>query len=153
MNLLLFFHLFGAMLFLGNIVTAAFWKVRADGSGHPAAIHQTVKNVMLADYVFTLPGLLLIVVTGSIMAERAGYPMSGLNWLTVSLIVFAGSGAIWLAVLLPVQRRMIRYSAEALETGRIPASYRHASLYWAVFGILSILSTIVILYLMVTKAF
>lgn len=54
MNIWLTLHLIGVVLFVGNIVTAAFWKVRADLSKNPVVIHSTVKNVMLADYVFTL---------------------------------------------------------------------------------------------------
>lgn len=73
---------------MGNIVTAAFWKVRADLKGDPAEIYHTVKNVMLADAVFTLPGLLLIIVSGIVMAMQAGYGMSGMSWLTASLVLF-----------------------------------------------------------------
>ncbi len=69
-------------------------------------IHASVKNVMLADYVFTIPGLILLAVTGGLMAERAGYAMSGFHWLTLSLALFAMTGAIWAAVLLPLQRML-----------------------------------------------
>ena len=43
-------------IIFGNIITAAFWKIRADLKGDPAEVHNTVKNVLLADMVFTLPG-------------------------------------------------------------------------------------------------
>ncbi|MGE7053268.1 DUF2269 family protein, partial [Paenibacillus glucanolyticus] len=33
MTLWLFLHIAGCVLFLGNIITAAFWKVRADLKG------------------------------------------------------------------------------------------------------------------------
>jgi len=36
MTLWLFLHIAGCVLFLGNIITAAFWKVRADLKGDPA---------------------------------------------------------------------------------------------------------------------
>lgn len=153
MNLWLVLHLLGVVLFVGNIITAAFWKVRADLQRNPALIHSTVKNVMLADYVFTLPGLVLIVVSGIAMAVHAGMPMSGMNWLTLSLILFAVTGVIWLAVLIPLQRGMIRHSAECIESGIISKAYRQASLYWAVFGIAATLLPVVILILMITKSF
>jgi uncharacterized membrane protein len=54
MNVWLTLHLIGVVIFVGNIVTAAFWKVRADLLKNPSIIHSTVKNVMLSDYVFTL---------------------------------------------------------------------------------------------------
>ncbi|XEC94234.1 DUF2269 family protein [Paenibacillus tarimensis] len=151
MNLWLTLHLIGVVIFLGNIITAAFWKVRADLEKNPAVIHSAVKNVMLADIVFTLPGLILIIVSGIVMAVRAEMPMSGLNWLTISFILFAVTGIIWLAFLLPLQRAMIRYSGESVESGNISRAYRQASRNWAIFGIAATLLPIVILYLMISK--
>ncbi len=152
MNVWLTLHLIGVVIFVGNIITAAFWKVRADLSKDPAFIHSTVKNVMLADYVFTLPGLALIIISGNVMAVKTNMPMSGLNWLTLSLILFAFTGIIWLAILIPLQRGMIRLIAQCIESGKISKTYRTASRNWAVFGIAATLLPIVILYLMITKS-
>lgn len=151
MKILLFLHLFGAVIFLGNIITAAFWKIRADLKGDPAAIHSTVKNVLLCDFIFTLPGLVLMIVSGSLMAIQAGYSMTEFNWLTLSILLFSLTGILWLAVLLPLQRSMIRHSAQALESGVITDAYRRASHYWAVSGTVATLLPIVILYLMIAK--
>ncbi|MBO7746171.1 DUF2269 family protein [Paenibacillus sp. MWE-103] len=153
MNGLLLLHLLGVVVFVGNIVTAAFWKVRADIGKNPAAIHAATKSVMAADYAFTLPGLLLIIVSGVWMAAREHLPMHGLNWLTASLALFAVTGVIWLAVLIPLQRAMIRHSAESVERGRVTEGYARASRLWAAFGIAATLLPIVILYLMVSKNF
>ncbi|WP_373233467.1 DUF2269 family protein [Cohnella sp.] len=153
MNIWLTLHLIGVVLFIGNIITAAFWKVRADLTKDPTVIYGTVKNVMLADYVFTLPGIALIIVSGFAMAATAEWPMSGLNWLTLSLILFAFTGIIWLAILIPLQRGMIRQIAQCIESGTISKAYQQASRNWAVFGIAATLLPIVILYLMVTKSF
>lgn len=153
MTLLLFLHIAGCVLFLGNIMTAAFWKVRADIKGDAAAIHSTVKNVMLADYIFTLPGLLLLIISGSLMAARAGYGMGGLNWLTISLIMFGITGILWLGVLIPLQRGMIMHSAQAIRSGAVSVKYKRLSTYWAVFGILATLLPLFILYFMISKPF
>jgi len=153
MKFLLFLHVLGVVIFLGNIITAAFWKIRADIKGDPEFIHNTVKNVMLADFVFTLPGLILIIVSGILMAVQAGYSMSGLNWLTLSLILFIFTGVLWLLILLPIQRNMIRHSAQSIEEGDISKTYRKASRYWAIFGIIATLLPVVILYFMIIKGF
>jgi uncharacterized membrane protein len=153
MEWLLFLHLLGVVLLLGNIITAAFWKVRADRTGNPEIIHNAAKNVMLADCVFTLPGLLLVIATGGVMAERAGYRVAEFNWLTLSLILFAVTGILWLAVLLPLQRKMIRHSAKAAEGGNASAAYRRASSLWAAAGTAATLLPVVILYLMIGKNF
>lgn len=153
MNVWLTVHLIGAVLFAGNIVTAAFWKIRADYRRDPAVIQHAVKNVMLADYAFTLPGLILIIVSGVAMAVREDWPMSGFNWLTLSVVLLAITGVVWLAVLVPMQRRMIRLSASCVEGGKLSPAYRQASRIWAIFGTAATLLPIVILYFMVAKSF
>lgn len=153
MSLWLTLHLIGVVLFLGNIITATFWKIRADLTKDSVVIHSAVKNVLLADYIFTIPGLALIIVSGSIMAARAGMPMAGFNWLMLSLILLAITGIIWSVILIPMQFKMIRYSAECIESGTISKAYHDSSRSWAVFGIAATLLPFVILYLMVTKVF
>lgn len=138
MNGLLWLHIFGAILFVGNIITAAFWKVTADRQNNPSVIHSTAKNVMLADYVFTLPGLVLILVSGVLMAVKAGYSLAGFNWLALSLLLMAVTGGIWLGFLFPLQRRMIRLSAEGVRTGTLSPAYRKASFQWALYGTLQL---------------
>ncbi|MFB7641934.1 DUF2269 family protein [Peribacillus butanolivorans] len=153
LNVLLFLHIFGVVIFLGNIVTAAFWKVRADIKRDPGFIHNTVKNVLLADFIFTLPGLILIIVSGILMAVQSGYSIDTFNWLTLSLFLFALTGILWLAILIPIQRSMIRHSARSIDDGIISNEYQKVSRYWAIVGIAATLLPVVILYLMVTKAF
>jgi uncharacterized membrane protein len=148
---LLFLHIVGVVLFLGNIVTAAFWKVKADVNKNPTIIHQTAKNVMLADYFFTIPGLILIIVSGNLMAVQAGYSMSEYNWFTLSMFLFLITGLIWGIILIPIQRKMIKFSAESVELGKVTDSYRRASMYWAIFGIIATLIPVGILYVMITK--
>jgi uncharacterized membrane protein len=99
------------------------------------------------------PGLVIIIVSGIVMAIQAKMPQSGLNWLTLSLILFAVTGVIWLVGLIPLQRGMIRHRAQCIESGIISKDCQRVSRYWAFFGIAATLLPIVILYLMVTKSF
>lgn len=140
-------------IIFGNIITAAFWKIRADLKGDPAEVHNTVKNVLLADMVFTLPGLLLIIISGVMMAVQAGYAMGGMNWLMASLILFGVTGILWAGFLIPLQKGMIRHSMQSIRDGVISAGYKRASTYWAVGGTIATLLPIVILYFMVSKPF
>lgn len=153
MNLWLILHLFGVLFMVGNIITAAFWKIRADLTGNPEVIHHAVKNVMIADYAFTIPGLVLILISGSLMAGKSGISLTGINWLTLSLILFVITGVIWLVVLIPLQRRLIRFSAAIVKTGMLSTEYRNASRQWTIFGVAATLLPIIILYMMVMKGF
>lgn len=153
MNVWLTLHVAGVALFLGNIVTAAFWKARADFGKRPEAVHAAVRNVMLADYVFTLPGIVLIAVSGIVMAQGAGIPMFGGNWLTASLLVFGATGAVWIGALLPLQRAMIRHSAASVVAGELSEAYRRASRRWAICGVACTFLPLVVLYFMIAKPF
>ena len=72
-EILLALHILSAVVFLGNIITAAFWKVRADRSGNLEAIAATARSVSLADLFFTLPGLAGLLITGVMMMGVTGW--------------------------------------------------------------------------------
>lgn len=151
MKWLLLLHIVGAVMFVGNVVTAAFWKIRAERNGDVAHIHRTAKGVMAADLWFTIPGIVLIVATGEAMTARLGYSHSGLSWLTVAMALFALTGVLWVAILLPNQQRMIRESALSMEQGKLTAGYRRASRLWDVVGSICTLLPLAVLLLMVVK--
>ncbi len=64
LQVLLALHILAAVVFVGNIITAAFWKVRADRSGNLEAIAITARSLLQADYVFTAPGIVVLLATG-----------------------------------------------------------------------------------------
>ena len=146
---LVFIHTISAIIFIGNIVTAAFWKVKAEVSRDEAYIHKTAKNIMVADYVFTLPSIIALLVSGFLLAVNSNYSLVEINWLTISLALFIVTGVIWVTLLFPLQRKMILYSGEKSNK----SSYQKVSKTWDVIGIISTLIPIIILYLMVTKPF
>ncbi len=87
------------------------------------------------------------------MTVQAGYSVTGFNWLTLSLLLFALTGILWLGVLLPMQRSMIRHSAQAIKEGTVSNAYWRVSRYWGSFGIAATLLPIVVLYLMIARGF
>lgn len=151
MKVYLFLHVLGAILFVGNIITAAFWKLAADRTGDPRTIHQTSRLVMLADYAFTLPGIAMLLIFGHLLVHEAGYSLWEWSWLGISYALFIVSGMIWMVVLLPGQRKMVQSSKIGLESGRIPDSYYRYSRLWNGFGTISILLPLITLFLMVVK--
>lgn len=153
MNWLIFIHVLGVVMFLGNVITAAFWKIRAELSGDIPHLHKVTKNVMLADYIFTLPGIILIVLTGIIMALQRGYALTEVSWLTVSIGLFAVTGLLWLCILIPCQLRMIRESALSMNGNPLTPEYRKASKRWDAVGIIASLLPILTLFLMMVKPF
>jgi uncharacterized membrane protein len=146
-------HLFGVVVFVGNIVTAALWKARADASGNLQAIAHVQRSIMLADYIFTAPGAALIFVTGLWLASASGRNIFQTGWLFTALILLVVTVVIWALELLPTQRRLIRVADASAEAGRLDPVFKPLSLRWTIFGILATLLPLINLYLVVFKPF
>ena len=151
--LLRFLHILGAILFVGNIVTAALWKARADASGDLHAIAYAQRGVMFADTVFTIPGAVLILVTGLWMAALSDQDILQTGWLLAALILLIVTVLVWLFELVPVQRRLMRLADEAVRAGQLDPVFKQLTLRWTIFGIIATLLPLVNLYLMVFKPF
>ena len=140
---LVLIHITSAIIFMGNIITAAFWKLKAEFSGDEPHINKTAKNIMVADYAFTLPGIIALSISGFLLAIKSNYSLDEINWLTISLALFTITGVIWITLLLPLQRKMIKYSGE--EFNKI--DYKKASRTWDVIGTISTIIPIIILFI------
>ncbi len=153
MVILIFIHVLGAVLFVGNVITAAFWKIVAEYRRDLQGIYNTARNVMVADFVFTLPGIVMLLVTGHILMARMGLSLTRLSWVSVAYGLFIFSAIIWTAVLLPSQRTMIGQAKASVAAGQLTPGYQRASMIWNVFGTVATLLPIIVLYLMVVKPF
>ena len=146
-------HILGVILFVGNIITAALWKTRADASGDLRAIAYAQRGVLFADYVFTVPGATLILITGLSMAYLSGRNIFQTGWLFTALVLLIVTVLIWLLELFPSQRQLIRLADEAVRTGQLDPVFKGITLRWTIFGILATLLPLVNVYLMVFKPF
>jgi len=142
-------HILGACLFLGNIIVSALWKVLADRTGNYSVIRFASRLVNVTDAVFTGLGATLLLVTGHLLAENYGGILSN-DWIVWSYVLFGASGAIWIAVLLPIQfkqAQMLRTST----TEVIPKAYFRLARIWSIAGILATLLPLPAVYLMVSR--
>ena len=65
-------HVLAVALFLGNIITGVFWRFHAERSRDPKYIGLTFEGISRSDRFFTIPGVLLIIVTGVWAAIEGG---------------------------------------------------------------------------------
>lgn len=144
-------HILAAVVFLGNIITTAFWKVRADRSGNLENMAMTSRAILLADYIFTGPGIGALLITGIILAGISGWERFQEPWLGISLMLLLVTAFIWAGVLIPLQLRMVRLSQEGLAAGTVDPAYTRTSRRWSMFGGIATLLPIVILFLMVLR--
>ena len=150
-NLLLTLHILSAIWLMGHQISSAFWKARADRSGSPETIATTAQALMRSDFTFTLPGIIVLLGTGIWMAGLTGWERFQELWLGTSFALVIVMVIIWLAVLLPQQRRMARFAAETLEGIDQSPSYQRASKLWSMAGGIMTLIPVIVLFLMVFK--
>lgn len=144
-------HVIGAVVLLGNAVVTGFWKAMADRTGDIRVIRFAVRLVALTDILFTLVGAALVFSSGLINAMLHGMDFLEIRWMRWGLGLLAASGAIWGAVLIPLQIRLTKIVQSVSDTGPVPADYDRLSRTWAAFGTLSTLLLLAALVFMVVK--
>lgn len=142
-------HILGASLFLGNIMVSAFWKVLADRTGNYSVVRFATRLVNVTDIVFTGLGVVLLLATGHLLAQNHGGVLAN-DWILWSYVLFAVSGAIWIAVLLPIQFKQANL-LRASPTEVIPQEYYRWARLWSIAGVLATLFPLPAIYLMVAK--
>ncbi len=149
-----FLHIAGAVIFLGNIIVTAAWMIMAERTRSVQVIHFSAKAVLRADLLFTLPGVLLILINGFVMVfTRWGgrAVLYDLSWVSVALALFTASGIIWVGVLIPAQHRMAVFSDPSEYPDSPPSEFFSALRQWYFWGALAIALPLCSLYLMVNK--
>ena len=149
-NAWLALHILGVVLFLGNIIVTAVWKMLADRTKNPPVVAYAQRLVRITDIVFTGTGVLLIIVAGQVLAGEYG-GVFGPLWLTLGWLVFIASGVIWIGVLVPIQFMQERLARQFADRGPIPDRYWRLGRYWAIFGTIATVLPLFNLYLMVFK--
>jgi uncharacterized membrane protein len=147
----LLLHILGVVLFLGNIIVTAVWKVLADRTQSPPVVAYAQRLVTITDVGFTATGVILIIVAGQVLADDYGGVFSGPAWLTWGWSLFVASGLIWIAVLIPIEVMQARLAKEFRDAPTIPDRYWRLSRLWAVFGAIATALPLVNLYLMIFK--
>lgn len=147
----LLLHILGAILFLGNIIVTAVWKMLADRTKSPPVVAFAQRLVTITDFAFTATGVVLIIVPGQVMAEDYGGVFGGPMWLTAGWSLFIASGVIWLGALIPIQFMQSRLARQFANEAVVPERYWRLSTLWAIFGSLAVILPLVALYLMVIK--
>jgi uncharacterized membrane protein len=97
----LWMHIFGAVSFLGNIIVTAGWMTAANRTADVRVVAFASRMVARADWLFTAPSILLILINGSVLAgELYGWAnLQDQAWITSAFVLFALSGVIWGGIL------------------------------------------------------
>ena len=144
------FHIFGAVLFLGNIIVTAFWKTFANFSNDWRVIAFSQKLVTYTDIFLTTLGVLIIAVTGMLMAQQYANYLH-IRWIAWGISLFIASGIIWVSILIPLQIKMHQMARQFKNNQTVPDEYWRLGKFWMIFGIIATVLPLMNLYWMVFK--
>lgn len=145
-----YLHILSMVLLFGTGLGSAFYKWMADRSGLVEHIAVTNRLVVLADWIFTTPTVIVQPVSGIWLASLLAIPLTT-PWLLASLALYVVAGACWLPVVW-LQIRMRDLSRTAC-LNRLPLSqqyWRYARI-WFWLGMPAFASMVLIIFLMVVK--
>jgi uncharacterized membrane protein len=138
-------HVAGVVLFLGNITVGIFWKRFSDRSRNAVVMAFTIDAIIAADRVFTIPGIVILLVGGLGAAYVGGIPILGTGWLLWGLIAFILSGLAFG----PLSRTQ-RLLSVAAHAGNLE-EYERLSKSWDVWGFIALALPVVAFVLMILK--
>ena len=145
-----YIHLLSMILLFGTGLGTAFYKWIADRSGNIMHIAVTNRHVVLADWIFTTPTVIIQPVSGIMLASLMGLPLTT-PWLAASLVLYGIAGACWLPVVW-LQIRMRDLSKTAVDNQiPLPIKYWHYSRIWFYLGIPAFIAMVFIVFLMIFK--
>jgi uncharacterized membrane protein len=143
-------HILSSTLLFGTGLGSAFYMFFASLTRDPRAVAVVVRYVVIADWAFTTPTIILQPLTGMYLVRLAGFPLSA-RWIVLSIALYLLAGACWLPVVW-MQMKMRDMAVEAVRTGAaLPARYWRYLRAWVALGVIAFLSLVAVFYLMVAK--
>jgi len=143
-------HILSSTLLFGTGLGSAFYMYFTSLTRNPQAIAVVVRYVVIADWLFTTPSIILQPLTGLYLMHLMGIPLTT-PWIAWSVALYLLAGAAWLPVVwMQIQMRNMAMAAAA--TGRpVPPRYWRLLRIWVALGIIAFAALVAVFYLMVAK--
>jgi uncharacterized membrane protein len=145
-----YIHIISSTILFGTGIGSAFYMLMANHSKDINSICFATRHVVIADWLFTTPSVIVQFITGIWMVQDAGYSYSDI-WITWGLSLYAFAGICWLPVVW-LQIKMRNIADQAHRTGQdLPLRYWGMNKWWISLGALAFPAVMVIFYLMAQK--
>lgn len=143
-------HIVSSTVLFGTGLGSAFYMFFASRSRDPRVIAVVARYVVIADWIFTTPTVVLQPLTGWYLARRAMLPWST-PWLSEAMVLYAFAIACWLPVVWMQMRMRDMARAAAASAQPLPTRYWRFLTLWTVLGIWAFVALVIVFYLMVAK--
>jgi uncharacterized membrane protein len=143
-------HIVSSTILFGTELGSAFFMLMANRSRKISWIDFAVRFVVVADWVFTSPAVLIQLATGLYLVHLGGYSLTDL-WVMSAIGLYVFAGMCWLPVVW-LQIKMRNMVAASISTGQaLPDRYWAYHWGWVRLGTLAFPTVLVIFWLMVQK--
>ncbi len=148
--ILKYWHIVSAFLLFGTGLGSAFYKWLADRNGNIQHIAITNKHVVIADYIFTTPTIIMQPLTGLWMVNMAQIPLTT-PWIAISFGLYVFAGLCWLPVVY-LQIKMQKMAELAVtDQAELPDKYWKYAKLWFWLGVPAFVAIMLVIFLMVFK--
>ena len=138
-------HVLSATVLFGTGMGIAFFMLKAYLSNNDEAMAVTTRHVVMADWLFTTPAVVIQLLTGLWLTNMLNMSF-GSNWFVAVIGIFIFVGICWI----PVVRIQIRIR-DLIAAGASRDDYRDLMRIWAALGVPAFGGVLVLFFLMVSK--
>ena len=143
-------HILSSTVLFGTGLGSAFYMFFVSRTRDSRAIAIVVRYVVIADWAFTTPAIIIQPLTGFYLMHLAGFPLTT-PWILWSLGLYLLAGAAWLPVVWMQIRMRDMAAAASLANEPLPQRYWTFMRAWVALGIVAFGALVYVFYLMVTK--
>jgi uncharacterized membrane protein len=149
-DLLRWLHIIGATVLFGTGTGIAFFMLMAQRTGRAELVAHVADTVVIADTIFTATAVIVQPITGVLLAQAVGWPLSE-GWIVLSLLLYVVTGLFWLPVVW-IQIRIRNLARQAAsENAPLPPEQKRLFRIWFACGFPAFAAVLGILWLMVTR--
>jgi uncharacterized membrane protein len=143
-------HVVSSTVLFGTGIGTAFHFWHTLRTGSAAAIAASARATVLADFLFTLPAVVVQPASGLALALVAGYPLAS-PWIVASLVLYAVAGACWVPVVF-IQLRLRDLAARCERDAAAPdAQFRRLARAWFLLGWPAFIALAIVFWLMIAR--
>jgi len=144
-------HIISSTILFGSGIGIAFFMYLSCFSDNLEVKYFAAKNTVLADYLFTLPAVIIQPLSGFWLINESGYNWDE-PWLQLTYVIYIITAACWIPVLwMQIELKKILIICLNNKT-ELPIRYHKLFKSWFILGWPAFIGLLVIFYLMVTKS-
>ena len=143
-------HVLSSTILFGTGIGSAFYMLFTSLTRDARATAAIVRLVVIADFAFTTPSVIIQPLTGAYLVHLLRLPY-GTPWIAWTVALFVLAGVCWLPVVwMQIRMRDMAIAAAAVDAP-LPLRYWRYLAIWAALGVVAFTALVVVFYLMVRK--